>query len=254
MIRDDAYYYNRQVVTYIRQFMAIFTGLQVQVGKSDNADERLISVPIAYGGKDRVVASILADNTQNKMIRLPTLAAYVRNLRRDMSRVAGTGMERRNVYTPVGGLVGEDTRVLYQRKPTPYVLEMELSIFVSNTDQHFQILEQILPIFDPLLTIQTSDAIFDWKRLTSVELTGITFEQPYPSMMDRRIIQSTITFDLPIWIEIPSDERKNIIEKILVRIGAVSNTAGSSSEIIAELDAQGLEYEVWADATDLKID
>lgn len=254
MIKKDGYYYNHQLTTFVRQFMAIFTGLQVQVGKSSDRDDRLISVPIAYGARDRVVASILAENTQNKPLRLPTMSAYVRNLRKDPSRMAGTGMERRNVYTPVGGLVGEDTQVIHQRRAIPYILDMDLSIYVSNTDQHFQILEQILPIFDPQLTIQTSDAIFDMTRLASVKMTNINFEMPYPSGPNSRIIQSTLQFELPIWLDTPADVRKDFIEKIFVRIGAVSSDANTPLEMIMDLDEQGIPYELWQDGSDLKLE
>lgn len=254
MIKQDGYYYNHQLTTYVRQFMAIFTGLQVQVGKWQDQEERLITVPIAYGAKDRVVASIIAENTQNKPLRLPMMSAYVRNMRKDTSRMAGTGTQRRNTYTPVGGLVPEDTRVIHQRRAIPYILDVDLSIYVSNTDQHFQILEQILPIFDPQLTIQTSDAIFDMTRLTSVALTNVNFEMPYPSGTAPRIIQSTLQFELPIWIDTPADVRKDFVEKIFVRIGAVSSGATTHQEMIDDLDDQGLPYQLWADGSGLKLD
>lgn len=254
MIKQDGYYYDHQLTTYVRQFMAIFTGLQVQVGKWQDQEERLISVPIAYGAKDRVVASIMAENTQNKPLRLPMLSAYVRNMRKDPSRMAGTGVQRRNTYTPVGGAVPDDTRVIHQRRAIPYVLDMELSIYVSNTDQHFQILENLLPIFDPELTIPTSDAIFDMKRLTSVILTSINFEQPYPSATNPRLIQSTLHFDLPIWIDTPAEVRKDFIEKVFVRIGAVSSGAVTHQQMIDDLDNQGLPYQLWADGSDVKLD
>jgi hypothetical protein len=192
-------------------------------------------------------------NTQNKPLRLPLMSAYKRNLTLDMSRAKGTGGERRNAYTPVGGLVPDDSRVIYQRMPVPYNLEMELSLYCSNTDQEFQILEQILPLFDPTLVIQTSDAPMDWTRMTHVELTSMSNDNNYPVGSERRIIQKTFSFSIPIWIDIPADVRHNLVEKIFLRIGAISTEAMTNEDIIADLDSQGLEYDLVHDASDVEI-
>ena len=69
-IQKEGFYYNGQLVRYINQFMAVFTGLQVQIGKRNDQEERLIPVDIHYAHMDRVVASILADNTQNKPLKI----------------------------------------------------------------------------------------------------------------------------------------------------------------------------------------
>lgn len=244
-IQTENYYYNNQLRSYILQFMAIFTGLQVMVGKNENnSEQRLISVPIHYAHPDRVVAALKANNTQNSPIRLPTQSAYVRGLNIAENRMKGTGTERRATYVPTGGLVPDDITVIHQRMPVPYDLTLDLSIYVSNTDQHFQIFEQILPLFDPQLQIQKNDAPFDWTRLTHVKLTDISMDTNFPIGIDRRIIQSTITFSMPIYIDTPADVRQDFIEKIFMRIGAIDYATTSSFDAIAQLDQQGAEYEL----------
>jgi len=249
----DGYYYDQQIRKYALQFMAIFSGLVVQVGKWNSEDERLISVPIHYGAQDRVVAAIIAGNTQNKMIRLPIMSANVRNIRLATERMHGTGVERRSTYVPSGGLVPDDISVIRQRMPVPYTIEMELALYASNTDQHFQMLEQILPLFEPQLTIQTSDAPFDQQRISSVILTGTQIDSAYPSGTERRSIQSTLTFDLPVWLSIPADVKKDFVNKIFLRIGEVSSGAVSSYEIIADLDSQDMPYDLVFDGESTKI-
>jgi hypothetical protein len=252
--KRDGYYYDQQITNYVLQFMAIFSGLQVQIGKWRDESEQLISVPIHYGDQDRVVASILADNTQNKPIRLPIMSAYMQGFELGRDRMHGTGIERRNTYVPVGGLIPDDLKVIHQRQPTPYDMTMELTIWVSNSDQHFQILEQIMPLFDPQLNIQTSDAVFDMARLTSVELkSGPMMDNNYPSGQDRRVIKSTMTFNVPIYISTPAEVKKDVVNRIFMRIGAVSTSANTSEEIVAELDAEGIPYRLVLSAADLPI-
>jgi hypothetical protein len=252
--KRDGYYYDQQLRNYVLQFMAIFSGLQVQVGKWGTETEKLISVPIHYGHPDRVVAAIISENTQNKPIRLPVMSAFMRTLESAPDRRHGTGLERRNTYVPVGGLIPNDMQVIHQRMPIPYNLGLDLCIYVSNTDQHFQILEQVLPLFDPQLNIQTSDAPFDMTRLTCVELvSGPMLDTNDPIGIDNRIIRSTLTFTMPIWIDTPADVRRDFVERIYVRVGAVSAGAITSEEIVAELDGDGIPYQLIQDAGDLPI-
>ena len=179
------------------------------------------------------------------------MSAVVKGIKLNQDRMHGQKTQRRNAYVPVGGLVPDDIQVVHQVMPIPFNLTMELGIYASNTDQHFQILEQIFMLFDPQLTIQKSDAPFDWTRLTQVTLDDISLDQNYPIGTDRRIIQSTLSFDMPIWISAPADVRNDFIEKIYVRIGVVSNAALTNYDIIAELDSQGIDYELWFDANNL---
>ena len=266
-----AYYYDHQLRKYILQFMAIFSGLQVSIGKRKTGDfrisedcegnqtiepnileETLISVPIHYGGKDRIVASILAENTQNKPLRLPLLSAFAKQLEFNTQYATGLQTSRRQTYLPTGGLIPDDIEVVHQLKPVPYKLTMELGVYASNTDQHFQIMEQILMLFDPQMQIQTNDALFDWTKITHVKLESINFDQNYPPGIDRRIIQSTLTFTMPVWLSAPANVRKEFVEKIFARIGAVSDLS-SSEEIIAQLDAQGIEYSLLWDIGNLPV-
>lgn len=250
----DGYFYNEQMKSYIRQFMAVFTGLQVQIGKWNTEDERLISVPVHYAHQDRVVASILSENVQNKPLRLPLMSVFIRDLQLNKEYFAGTGAQRRETYVPTGGLVPNDMKVIHQRRPTPYLMTLELSLYASNTDQHFQMLEQILPYFGPTLQLQVSDSLFDWKRISILELKTMVIDNNDPIGTDKRITKSTLTFELPVWFDVPVEVRADFIEKVYLRIGAVSTGDSTSYEIVADLDAQGIPYDLVLDDTDLKID
>ena len=144
---SNPYYYNHQIRNYVLQFMAIFAQMQVSVGKRDTGqlvnvedcdgnvvgqesvinDERLIMVPIRWGAPDRVVASLFAENTQNKPVRLPIMSAFARNFELADDIRHGTGNVRRNTYAPTGGKIPEDVRVVYQDVPNYLYMDMELT-------------------------------------------------------------------------------------------------------------------------------
>lgn len=244
LIEDPVFFYDNQLRNYILQFMAVFAGLKVQIGKLDDREASLIPVHITYGAKDRVVASIFGDNTQNKPIRLPAMSAYMNGLDMAPDKRKGVGVSRRETFMPSGGQFPDDIRTIEQLMPVPYNALLDLTIYTSNRDEHLQILEQILMFFDPILQIQISDDTFDWRKISTIELLNINFEENYPSGTDRRIIQTTCSFMLPVYIAVPAKIKNNWIKDINMRIGVISQSIqGTSGDIIAEMDDLGFEYE-----------
>jgi len=250
----STYYYDKQIKKYMTQFMAIFAGMEVSIGKNEDSDEeQLISVPIQYGNKDRVVAWIFGDQTQNKPLRLPMMSAYINGINMSPESRKGVGQTKRQTYLPRQGVFPDDITTVHQYMPIPYKISAELSIYASNSEQHFQILEQILMLFDPIVQIQISDGVFDWTKLTTVELDNINFDQNYPAGQERRMIISTLSFIFPVYISAPANLRNDWIKDIYVRIGAVSTSAETNQEMIDDLDAQGLEYEKWFTLDDINL-
>jgi len=250
----DSYHYSHQLRSYIVQFAAIFAGLQVSIGKNAERDERFIHVPVKNASMDRVVAAIKSENTQNKPIRLPIMSFQLVGVEQSPEARKGIGTVRRNTTIPIGGQFPEDIKVIEQRMPVPYTAMFELAIWASNQDQHYQIMEQIFTLFDPSITIQKSDDIYDWTRLTKVELTDIRFDENMPAGSDRRMIQTRLSFIVPIWLAIPNNVHKKFIEEINLRIGAVGTDVNNSFDIIADLDSQGEEYKKVFDLNDIDID
>jgi hypothetical protein len=249
----ENYHYSAQLRKYIVQFAAIFAGIQVEVGKRDAVEPHLIHVPIKNASMDRVVASIKAENTQNKPIRLPIMSFQLVNVDQAPELRKGTGVKRRTTYMPTGGQFPDDMTVVEQRQPAPYRAVFELAVWASNQDQHYQIMEQILTLFDPLLQIQISDELFDWTKMTSVELTDIRFDENVPMGSDRRMIQTRLAFMAPIYLSIPAKVHDNYVKDIYLRIGAVGSDVQTSYDIITDLDAQGEEYEKVFSLNDVNI-
>lgn len=237
------FYYDQQIRRYLVQFMAIFGGMQVRVGWNEDNEPRLVPIPIANASKDRVVAAIKGENTQNLPIRVPMFSATVTGLSMAPDRRKGVATKRRSTHMPTGGLFPDDIKVVEQRMPVPYDMEVELALWASNQDQHYQMIEQITMIFDPDLVIQATDEIFDWTRLTRVELQDIRFEENVPAGADRRLIQTNMNFVVPIWISVPAEVHQKYVKDIFVRVGAVSTVSTNSFDIIADLDEQGATYQ-----------
>jgi hypothetical protein len=248
------YYYNQQVKKYLLQFMSIFSGLQVSIGKTErSSEEELIPVPIMHGDRDRVVGWIKGEQTQNKPIRLPMMSAVITGIQMAPEMRKGVGNVRRNSYLPRGGVVPDDIKTVRQIMPIPYKLTASLAIWSSNHEQRYQILEQILTVFDPSVQIQKTDALFDWTKMTTIELMGVDYEDNYPIGVDRRMLISNMTFEFPVWFSAPANIKDDFVKDIYARIGTVSNSAITNEDMIADMDAQGLEYELWFDGDTLDL-
>lgn len=242
VVTPSPFFYDEQIKKYILQFMAVFSNLKVEFAKRDDRDEVLVPVYLTYGAKDRIVASIIGDNVQNKPLRLPALAANLANIDLALDRMKGQGVNRRFNTLPRGGLLPDDIKTIDQRMPIPYNMLMDLSVYTSNLDEHFQILEQILVMFNPQIDIQRSEDEFDWGRIVSVELVAINNELNYPSGADRRIIQSTMQFQIKMHLTVPTKIREDFIKTIRLRVGLVEDIVNGSQDMLQQLDENGFDY------------
>ena len=220
------YYYEAQLKKLLVQFLAVFVGLQVKSGKTNELGDRYIDVQVKNGSSDRVVASLMSDNTQNKPLRLPLIAGTLKNVDLSPELRHGTRTDRTNVRMPSGGRFPNDLRTITQSMPVPYNAQFELNVFASSQEQHYEMLEQILMYFDPTLELWTSDEVMDWGRLRSLELTNVSFDEAIPGV-DRRIIQTTLQFTNSIlgWIGWRIKGKQSTVdnEKVLGDIRLVGN-------------------------------
>jgi hypothetical protein len=255
-VKRQGYFYKAQIKNYVMQFMAIFGGFEVMTGQRTNQGSQMISVPIRFGRPDKVVAALLSNNTQTSPIRVPMMSVSVDNLLLNQERMHGTGMERVSTYVPTGGLVPDDIKTIHQMMPVPWDITVSLHVYASNTDQHWQIIEQFMPMFDPLVQIEKSDALYDWTRMTMVELIdGPSFDENIYVQpgADRRFVISTTKFRIPAWIAVPVDIRRDFVEQVRVRIGMITQLDLTEQDIIDDLNSQGAVYEILASDAGLSI-
>jgi hypothetical protein len=208
------FFYDGQIRRYVTQFMRVFIGFKYQAG---DGDQRL--VPVMYGDLTRQVASIIKDNSENKMPTVPRISCYITGLELDTSRLADSTFVskvniRERTYEDVAGqrVYGTEQGAGYtveRLMPTPFKLKVKADVWTSNTDQKLQLLEQILILFNPSLEVQTTDNYVDWTSLSVIYLTSTNFSsRSIPQGTDTDIDIASLEFEMPIYISPPTKVKK----------------------------------------------
>lgn len=249
----DEFYDNEQIRNYLLQFMAIFSGMKVSVGKNsfESEDGGLVFVPVRYGSTDRVVEWIISSQTKNKPLRLPVMAVKINGIELSPELRKGMRTESSKTVLPRGGNLPEDLKVIRQMNPNPAKVNMQLSVLSSNLKNRFQILEQILVLFDPDVQIFTSDDYQDKYKISRVELMDISFDEDYPMGNNKNIIVDNYQFVVNGYFRAPIDLKENFVKSIRLRLDAISGL--STTDAVIELNNIGNSGDVLFDMDDLNM-
>jgi hypothetical protein len=119
--------------------------------------------------------------------------------------------------------------------PVPYKLTISCDFWTSNTNQKFQLFEQVATLFNPALEVQSTDSYIDWTSLSVVELESTTWSsRSIPVGTDDPIDIMTMRFTLPIWISSPAKVKKlGVIERIIT---SIYNADGDANDALTNND------------------
>jgi hypothetical protein len=209
--------------------MRMFSNFQVEFGKDSAGNRTLQSVPVYYGDASRQASIILKGNSENTLNAVPAMATYISGLVYARDRLQNPYHEstirlRERTYDPTTQTYGQNQDGIYtvdRLMPAPYTLSMKLDIWTSNTDQKHQLLEQILPLFNPGLEIQSTDNYIDWTSLSIVLLTDVSYtNRSVPAGGDDTTIDiASLSFELPIWLSLPAKVKKmGVVSRIIASV------------------------------------
>ena len=248
------YFYDKQIRRYIQQFIRLFSGFSVQMGKNDNDLPIYQQVPVRYGDINRMAAHITRENSENIVNTVPFISCYVTSF--DMFA------ERRTYQDHVDKVqvnekkydqaTGEYTNKLgnqytvERHAPVPYMLVMNCDIWTSNTDQKLQLMEQILVLFNPTLDIRTNSSAVDWTSLSHVELTNTTWStRSVGSSIDDIIDVATLTFNIPVYITPPAKvKQQKLIHTIISQLYSLDDDDLDNFREQKVFDKDTLKYTV----------
>lgn len=217
------YFYDGQIRRYLTQIVRAFSHFSYQDGDGD-----IKQVPVMYGDITRQVASIIRDNSENKLPSAPRMGVYITNLQMDRARLSDSSyvnkinLRERAIDSETGEYLNEQARgyTVERLHPTPYMLSVNVDVWSTSTDQKLQILEQIFFLFNPDLEFQTTDNYVDWTSLSVLQMENITFSsRTIPVGTETEIDVATLSFNAPIYISPPAKVKKlGIITDIITSV------------------------------------
>ena len=223
------YFYNEILRRTIIGFGTLFNNLTI---KATNASDSVVSVtkvPLAYGPTQKFLARLeqSADLNKSTAMTLPRMSFEFTGLTYDPSRKVTTTQ----TFVVKDPDTGEETKKGFM--PVPYNMQFELAIMCKLNDDALQIVEQILPYFQPAynLTVELVEGIKE-KRDVPVVLENITMEDDYTGdFKERRVLLYTLRFTAKTYMYGPvSSATRDII-----KVAKVSYISGDSKSTTRDI-------------------
>jgi len=208
------YFYNESTRNVVVAFGTIFNNIQLANKDSSGNVTQTMKVPLAYGPKQKWLARLTEDPNLNKKVAvtLPRIGFEINGIEYDSSR------KLNKVVKVKKAIDGADNAQLKSGfMPVPYNVNFELYIMAKQSDDALQILEQILPYFQPEYTVTLREVPeLDIIRDVAVTLTGISYEDNYDGdFTSRRAIIYTLSFSAKYYLYGPITSQ-NIIRSVQV--------------------------------------
>ena len=224
------YFYNEILRRTIIGFGTLFNNL---TKKATNASDSVVSVtkvPLAYGPTQKFLARLeqQADLNRSTAMTLPRMSFEFTGLTYDPSRKVTTTQ----TFVVKDPDTGEETKKGYM--PVPYNMQFELAIMCKLNDDALQIVEQILPYFQPAfnLTVELVEGIKE-KRDVPIVLENITMQDDYDGdFKERRVLLYTLRFTAKTYMYGPVSSATRDIIKV-AKVSYISGDSRSTTRDIS---------------------
>ena len=210
------HFYHKQIRNTVIAFGTIFNNINIRRLDSSGNPLQNIRVPLSYSPREKFLARLeqqadLTGDDSSVAITLPRMSFDITGYSYDPARKLNKNQKLSNVKT-----TGDTTKLNTQFSPVPYNVSISLNVFTSNSDDGLQIIEQILPYFQPdyTVTMFENKEFMDSKRDIPFILNSVDYDDTYTGSLttNRRIIY-TLSFTAKIYLYGPIST-SSIIKKV----------------------------------------
>jgi len=202
------HFYHETIRRSVSVFGTLFNDINI-VRKDNNGEVKsIVKVPLAYGPKQKFLARIeeqanLMD--QKVAIKLPRMSFEITTLTYDPAVKLQRGLKTQ---------MSNGTRVM---GPVTYRMGMQLNIMAKNQDDALQILEQIIPFFQPDYTVTIKQLDNNIKSDMPFTLQSVSLTDDYEGdFSTRRAIIYTLDFETRVNFYGSVNTNTNTIRKVTV--------------------------------------
>ena len=175
-------------------FGNLFNNIEIERLNSNGSLNKTIRVPLAYAPRQKFLARIDQlpnPEERNVQVTLPRMSFELMKISYDSTRKISSIQQNRAVNST-------NNTLTTQYVPAPYNIQINLYIYAKNSDDALQVVEQILPFFNPdfNLTVKAVPEL-NIKHDIPIILDNIDFSDTYDgAFTERRAIVWTLSFTL----------------------------------------------------------
>lgn len=213
----SGHFYHEHIKRAVAVFGTLFNNMTVV--KKDTAGKILssIKVPLAYGPRQKFLARLSDQqylNDPKLAIRLPRMSFEIISITYDTN----TKMQKGLVRTLPSEFPTKKQTIL---NPVGYRLGLQLNIIAKNQDDALQLLEQILPYFQPDYTVTVKEVNNNFRSDMPFVLQSVTMADDYEGDFNsRRSIIYTLEFETRVRFYGPLSSR-DVIKSVGVDIADI---------------------------------
>ncbi len=193
-----------------------------------------MKVPLAYGPKQKWLTRLDQDAGLDSKVALtlPRLGFEMVGLTYDSTRK----LNRVQKFKKTRG--GDDKNMMSQYQPVPYNIGFTLYAMAKNSDDALQIVEQILPFFNPqyTLTIKPFTQEYpEFKEDIPIIIQGLSFQDDFEGAIEsRRTIVYTLDFEMKVSFHGPISNSSIIrqVDAVMHQLGVGLNDSSRGLETI----------------------
>jgi len=187
------HFYHESLRKVVIAFGTIFNNITVHRTNSSGEVVQSIKVPLSYSPKEKFLTRLEQQpdlDDRQVAITLPRMGFEISGISYDASRKLQKLGKFKNVKSSTSSIMD------YQYNPVPYNISFNLYCFTATAEGGLQIIEQILPYFQPDYTV-TVNVIpsMGIKRDVPIILNGVQYDDTYDgSYTTRRAVNYTLSF------------------------------------------------------------
>ena len=203
------HFYNQGMRKMTVAFGQVFNNIQIKRTGSDSTIQS-IRVPLAYAPKEKFLVRLdQQPNLEDRQfaVTLPRMGFEISGIEYDGSRKLTKVQKFKTTKTNTGVMN-------FNYMPVPYNISYNLYCFTATAEGGLQIVEQILPYFQPDYTV-TINVVPEMgiKRDVPIVLNNINYEDSYSGDFEsRRAVIYTLNFTAKTYLYGPASTQKVIRE------------------------------------------
>ena len=201
-------FYHETTRKVVVAFGTLFNDIHLVRKDNSGTIQQSMKVPLAYGPRQKYLVRLNDDPDLSKStaVTLPRIGFEIAGISYDPTRK----LQRVQKFKKVKGAKANQLDTQYM--PVPYNIDFELYVLSKQSDDALQIVEQILPYFQPDYTVTINDNTdMGIKRDVPVILNSIAYEDDYQGdFASRRAIIYTLSFTAKFYLYGPVTSSKVI--------------------------------------------